>query len=141
MSRSSRRTATKKCPTLLQYWPGLCNHTVLPPPSNLSLQLAIQIPLNLEPQSCILCLWTILLPLQRDRFLLSMINQSPSQSRSRSCITISCHVARALHYRHYRSLNAWVYFSSDTTMGSIYVAKRRLHYAFRVRSTVWWHFT
>jgi hypothetical protein len=51
-------------------------HTVLPPPGNLSLHLAIQIPLNLEPHSCILCLWTILLPLQRDRFLLSIIDRS-----------------------------------------------------------------
>ena len=31
---------------LLHYWPGSVYHTVLPPPGNLSLHLAIQIPLN-----------------------------------------------------------------------------------------------
>ena len=91
MSRSSRRgqpQRTKECPTLLQvssFGGGARSvyHTVLPPPGNLSLHLTIQIPFNLEPHSCILCLWTILLPLQRDRFLPSIIDQSllPSPSQ------------------------------------------------------------
>ena len=73
-------TAAKKCsisPSAESSGGGARSvyHTVLTPPGDLSLHLAIQIPLNLEPQSCILCLWTILLPLQRDRFLLSMIDR------------------------------------------------------------------
>lgn len=70
--------ANQECSTLqpssLVAAPSLY-HTVLPP-GNLSLHLTIQIPLNLEPHLCILCLWTILLPLQRDRFLLSIIDVS-----------------------------------------------------------------
>jgi hypothetical protein len=65
-------TAATKCSTYsFSLLARSVYHTVLPPPGNLSLHLAIKIPLNLEPQSCILCLWTILLPLKRDRFLLS----------------------------------------------------------------------
>lgn len=56
----------------------------------------------------------------------------------------ACIMAPAVHHRHHQSLVARVYSLSDNTKGECGQysrRRRRLHYAFQVRSIVWRHFT